>query len=222
MGYIEVSGYTLHRGAAGANGPVIYVVDSPEHPFELGECASTLNAHVLSLPISSWNTSLTPWPAAGLYREEPAFGGDAQATLDELVHEAIPAVEKSTRLAPCARALCGYSLGGLFALYGLLHADVFRACACVSGSVWYEGWVEHVRAYEERMDGRFAYLSVGTKEKRAARPLLKGVQRNMEDCVGLLRERGCEVRYVTGPGTHFQHVEERLSIALHERDTSLA
>lgn len=193
--------------------PVIYVVDSPEHPFDLS-LAQGLVARVVTLPVGNWNDALTPWPTPGLYRGEPDFGGQAAATLAELVNEAIPAVEQELGLAPCARALCGYSLGGLFALYALVSCDVFCACACLSGSVWYEGWVEHLRGLEKDLTGRFAFLSVGTKEKRAARPILKGVQRNMEDCAHILEQKGCEVCYRTGPGNHLQYVSERFAAGL--------
>jgi predicted alpha/beta superfamily hydrolase len=130
-------------------------------------------------------------------------------------------MEQARGLEPNARAICGYSLGGLFALYALTHASAFTACACLSGSVWYEGWVEHLRELDLDLSGRFAYLSLGTKERRAARPLLKTVQDRMEACAEILRERGAEVEYRMGPGNHLQHIPERYAAGITALDAFL-
>lgn len=43
------------------------------------------------------------------------------------------------------RAICGYSLGGLFALYAFVNDERFDACASISGSLWYQGWMGYLR-----------------------------------------------------------------------------
>ena len=202
--------------------PIIYVIDSPEHSFDVAPLAQGRVATLVSVPVDRWNDALTPWPAAGLYRGEADFGGQAAETLAVLVNEVIPAVESAGGLVPAARAICGYSLGGLFALYGLTHSDTFAACACLSGSVWYEGWVEHLRELPLDLTGRFAYLSLGTKERKAARPILKTVQDRMEACAEILRERGCAVDFRLGPGNHMQRVTERFDAGLTALDAFLA
>ena len=216
MGYIAMDDMRVVADSMGADAPIVYVVDSPEHPLALDGAAKGIAATVVSVPVRNWNDALTPWPAAGLYRGEPDFGGGAHRTLDELLDRAIPSFEAAAGLLPRRRAICGYSLGGLFSLHAFVRCETFGACACVSGSVWYEGWVDYLRDLDCDLLGRFAYLSVGTKEKRASRPLLKRVERNMEECVRILKGRGCKVRYVTGPGNHFAHVGERLGLGLAE------
>ena len=211
----------VHIGAQGTSARVIYVIDSPEHPFDVEVLTRGRAATIVTIPVANWNDTLTPWPAAGIYRGEPDFGGHADETLADLLGEAIPAVEAAHGLTPAARAICGYSLGGLFSLYALTHADAFAACACLSGSVWYEGWVEHLRELPLDLTGRFAYLSLGTKERRAARPILKTVQGRMEECADILRARGCKVEYRTGPGNHLQHIPERLDAGLTALDAFL-
>ena len=218
----DASDTRVFLGEGGANAPVMYVVDSPEHPFNVAPLACGRRATLASVPVASWNDALTPWPAPGIYREEAPFGGQAAQTLASLVEEAIPAIEAQAELAPTTRAICGYSLGGLFALYALTHCDDFAACACLSGSVWYEGWVEHLQELPLDLTGRFAYFSIGTKERKAARPILKTVQDRMEQCVAILRERGCEVEYRTGPGNHMQRVNERLGAGLDALDAFVA
>ena len=217
-GFIDMSSSVVHRSDRCADAPVIYVVDAPEHPFDITPLAIGRAANVVTMPIRDWGDSLTPWPAAGLYRGEPDFGGRAPETLAELCDLAIPEIERREGLRPTSRAICGYSLAGLFALFALIHGDMFSACACLSGSVWYEGWVDRLRTSETDLAGRFAYLSVGTKEKRAARPILQAVQDNMEDCARILEAHGCTVRYQTGPGGHLQFVSERFDAGLRTLD----
>lgn len=200
--------------------PVIYVIDSPEHPFDV-RSVQDLATTIVTVPIADWRDALTPWAAAGIYREEPPFGGHAARTLAKLCGETIPALEAEMSIQPHARAICGYSLGGLFALYALTHSDTFRACACLSGSVWYEGWVEYLRELDVDLRDSFAFLSVGTKEKRAARPLLRTVERNMEECARILERDGCTVRYQTSPGGHMQHVAGRFEAGLRALDDAL-
>ena len=221
-GVIDVSSCVLHRGGGGDCAPAVFVVDSPEHPIGLVELAIGRSSNVVSVPVCDWGASLTPWPAPGLYRGEPDFGGRAHDTLTELCERTIPEIERREGLRPGTRAICGYSLAGLFALFALVHGDAFSACACISGSVWYEGWTEHLRASDVDLTGRFAYLSVGTKEKRAARPILHAVQNNMEDCTRILEKHGCTVRYQTGPGGHLQFVPERFDAGLGALDEWLS
>jgi len=221
MSFIDITArqVLLNRGEKTA--PVIYLIDSPEHPFG-SEQFSGYFCSIVTVPVRQWNDSLTPWPAKRIYREEQDFTGQAMSTLRELTGETIPAIETAEGIIPARRAICGYSLAGLFSLYALTHCDEFAACACVSGSLWYEGWVEHLRTLDLNLRGRFAYLSIGTKEKRGGTPLMRTVQDNMEDCADILRGRGCSVRYVTGPGNHLQFVSERLASGLSALDGFLS
>lgn len=222
MKYVALQDVAVIQGALGPDAPAIFVVDAPEHPLSLQVPSERYGATLVRVGIRNWNDALTPWPATGLYRGNPDFGGEASVTLAELVDQAIPTVEKDAGLAPRSRAICGYSLGGLFALFTLVHSDVFCACGCLSGSVWYDGWVEHLRACGCDLAGRYAFLSLGTKEKRAARPILKGVQDCMETCASILRGCGCEVTYRLGPGNHMQHVAERFDAGLSALDGFLS
>ena len=214
MSAIDQRTCQIQIGCGQRTSPIIYVINSPEHPFDVKPLAQRLTSTLCTIPVADWNDNLTPWPAAGVYRGEPDFGGLAPETLTELTGDVIPSLEASYELAPTSRAICGYSLGGLFALYALTHCDAFAACACLSGSVWYEGWVEDLREHTPQLTGRFAFLSIGTKERKAARPILKTVQDRMEACAKILEEHGCEVTYRTGPGNHFQNIPLRFEAGL--------
>ncbi len=222
MKYVDIERRKVYPGAGGAGAPVVYVVDMAECPFDIDEPARGRTCTIVKVCVHDWDDSLTPWPAPGLYRGDPDFKGEAAVTLAELVDEAIPAIEQAEGLVPVKRAICGYSLGGLFSLYAFSYADAFSACACLSGSVWYEGWVEHLRGLEFDGSGRFAFLSIGLKEKHAAPKILHSVQDNMEQCAAILREHGCEAEFVVGPGNHMSFGKERFDAGLTAIDSYFA
>ena len=203
---------------------LIYFVDSPEHPFDLSKVPTDLGCEIVKVPIANWNDALTPWPAQGLRHREP-FGGRADATLAELLEridedDAACAEASGSPIAsdvlsvalPCA--IAGYSLGGLFALYAFTRSDRFRAVASLSGSLWYDGWSDYLADADFPGAGRFAYLSLGTKEKRGMRERLKTVEDETRRTETILRNKGVETQLVLTPGAHFDHVEDRIAAGL--------
>ena len=235
----------LNRGDGSPS--IIYVIDSTEHPFDIGSIAEGLSSTVVSIPVDNWNDALTPWPAPGFYDDEPWFGGHGSETLEALACRTIPAIEAELGIAPdtesprsllpckenktVKRAICGYSLGGLFALYAFVNDSRFDACASISGSLWYQGWMDYIREKTEcvasskpaevnRFDGRgrYAFLSVGKKEYKSGLPLFRCVEDNMHASADLLRTAGCQVDETVGPGNHMQHISERFEEALRALD----
>ena len=192
---------------------MIYVIDSQEHPLDVAAAAEGLRADVVSVPVADWGDALTPWPAPALRPGEKDFGGRADETLTTLA-------EMLDR-APGPHAICGYSLGGLFALYAFVREPRLAACACLSGSVWYEGWVGWLRENAPDCAGRYAYLSVGKKEKRAGLPF-RHVEEDLATCADILRGRVCTVDVTLGPGSHMQHVTERLAAGLAALDDAIS
>lgn len=159
---------------------MIYVIDSPEHPLDVAVAAEGLRPRVASVPVADWGDALTPWPAPALRPGDKDFGGRADETLASLA-DALDGT-------PGPHAICGYSLGGLFALYAFVREPRLAACACLSGSVRYEGWVDWLRESAPDCAGRHAYLSVGKKEKRAGLPF-RHVEEDLAACADILRAR---------------------------------
>ena len=225
------------------------MIDSAEHPFDIAQTAYGRASTVVAIPIANWNDALTPWPAPGFYEDEPWFGGHGDETLKNLLNHTIPKIEAElgmcrTTAQPALhndnagsirRAICGYSLGGLFALYAFVNDARFDACASISGSLWYQGWMDHLRETTEKLvssgsvdpdrpgkQDRYAFLSVGTKECKSGLPLFRCVEDNMHASADLLRAVGCRVDAIVGPGNHMQHIPERFEAALAELDEFLA
>jgi hypothetical protein len=90
----------------------------------------------------------------------------------------------------------------LFALYAFVHEPGLVACASLSGSLWYEGWVTYLGGLDPDVSGRLAFLSVGRKEVHAGLPPLRTVRENTEATANILRSWSCEVRMEVGSGTH--------------------
>ena len=184
-------------------GSAIYFIDSPEHPFDLSKVPANLGCEVVKVPVADWNDALTPWPAPGLRHREP-FGGHADATLGALL-------ERVASDDPRACAIAGYSLGGLFALYAFTRSDRFDAAASLSGSLWFDGWNDYLAGAAFPGAGRFAYLSLGTKEKRGMRERLKTVEDETRRTEALLRAAGVDTEFALTPGAHFDHVPDRIA-----------
>lgn len=200
---------TTYLGTGGSGAPCIYLIDAPEHPTPLDSLAEGMACNVAVVPVPDWGARLTPWPAPALYRGEDDYAGRADETLAWLLDEVMPQAEGAAALTPSARAIAGYSLAGLFSLYAFLHEPRFAACGCLSGSLWYEDLLPYLEGLSFPTARRYAFLSLGSKERRAARPQLKQVQERTETCVELLRTRGLETDFVLNPGGHLTGIGYR-------------
>ena len=197
--------------AANSSAPAIYLVDSREHPLDLASAASP-HLTLVHVFVPSWTTDLAPWSAPALHPDSPAFGAGASATVQALIR----LIEQQRDLHPSHRGIVGYSLAGLFALYTLVASDEgpFDAAASLSGSLWYDGWTTYLADTPWQGAGRYAYLSVGTKEKRTANPRMRTVETATQRTAQLLEAKGCQVTYAPGPGNHFEHTTQRLQAGI--------
>lgn len=207
---------SFYPGSGGEMAPLIYAIDLPEHPFDFSSAAVGLKAHVLAVPVDNWDQALTPWEAPALYREQPSFGGQAAGTLRQLITQTLPQAEAQYGLRPSACALAGYSLGGLFTTWAFLQTRTFAAMASLSGSLWFPGWVEYCQRIcdSASLEGRFAYFSVGTGEKRASSTTFRQVEANTQETAHLFELAGADVAFQTSPGKHFDHVVQRWQAGL--------
>lgn len=161
----------------------------------------------------SWNRDLSPWPAEAVFGSEP-FGGQADRFLSEMTGMLIPTAEEALGVAPGWRGIAGYSLAGLFAVYAAYRTDAFTRIASVSGSMWYDGWLEYARQHPFASRVERAYFSVGVKEKKTRNPRMQPVEENTRAMHALYIERGADCRFVLNPGNHFVDADKRLQDAL--------
>ncbi|CCX37753.1 putative uncharacterized protein [Clostridium sp. CAG:1013] len=117
----------------------------------------------------------TPWPAPGIRKGEH-FLGEGESYLRIVIEKALSyGVERfsfSDRWEE--RAILGYSLGGLFALWAQSQGQFFQTAASLSGSLWYPGWMDYLRSHPPRKE-ESVYLSLGDREELGGPPLLRTV-----------------------------------------------
>ena len=189
------------------------------YPFDgLGEwieqAAQQFGISIAVITGMNWDDDLTPWPSAGVPRGCPDFGGNASAFLTRITSEVVPAIERRLGLpAGIERSLAGVSLSGLFTLWQWLLNDTFKNVICLSGSFWYAGFVDWVKAQPLPKKCGRAYFLLGREEAKAKVKAFQSVQTDTTEIVDYLREMGIDDCFELVPGNHYQYGLQRLSRA---------
>ncbi len=169
---------------------------------------------LLAINEPNWEHAFTPWPAARAFKGTPDFGGGADAFLHDLLNSILPTAEAALALQPAWRGLTGYSLAGLFALYAAYRCDVFTRIASVSGSLWYDGWLDFMQARTPQHLPERAYFSVGDKEKNAKNPRLARVEAHTQEAAAIWCKLGATTMFELTEGGHFNDAPQRLAKAI--------
>lgn len=154
----------------------------------------------------SWNHDMSPWAIPAVSKKEIPCTGGADAYLQVLTEEIMPAVEKLAPGKVLWRGIAGYSLAGLFALYTMYRTEVFSRIASVSGSLWFPGFREYIFSRKMKTVPECLYFSLGDKECRTRHPVRKAVQECTELIEAYYRSKGIHTAYELNPGNHFQDV----------------
>lgn len=192
----------------------IYYLGMQQMADDMQAALVRFDCPVVLVCINDWDNDLTPWPAKGLYPGDPDFKGDAPKTLDALTEVVIPTIERAEGLSPSVRAIAGYSLAGLFSVYAFANSTVFEHVASMSGSFWYEGWIDYLQGLHLDKSGASAYFSLGDKESRARERILHSVQANTDRTAEILESWGVSVQNRLVPGSHFDNVTNRILAGL--------
>ena len=168
---------------------------------------------LLSPRVENWDDNFTPWPAEVLPGRAFTGGGEALNTLieDELLPAAIERLPMVTHVG-----IAGYSLGGLFALWAACRPKArYSAAACMSGSLWYPGFMDWLRA--SAPEGlRAVYLSLGLKEAKRARGIMAENGPAAAQALALFKARLGEENAILewNNGDHFFEVDRRVEKGL--------
>ena len=158
----------------------------------------------------NWEEDLTPWKAPGLKTGE--FSGKAQYFLEMLKGDLFFNLEISLQIKKAERSLVGVSLSGLFAVWASLSTPLFSSVGSVSGSLWYDGFLEWMKKNTDTVTGRY-YFSLGDKEKDGKNRRLASVEESTLEAVELLKSAGKEVIFEYNDGNHFGPLIERIEKA---------
>ena len=133
--------------AQGENRPLIVFNTVMGDGEELAQALRAMDApdcNLLVVGKLQWYHDMTPWSCPPLSKRGPAATGGADAYLETLASEIVPAARKKIRGSAPYVGIAGYSLAGLFALYAMYRCDCFAWVASMSGSLWFPKFREYV------------------------------------------------------------------------------
>ena len=163
----------------------------------------------------NWNDDLTPWPAVGVFKKAKPFGGKAAVFLDKLTHEIIPETERDLGIEDAERTLLGVSLSGLFAVWAAFNTDAFANIISISGSLWYDGFVEWMKEQTPSPQLKKICMLLGEKEKNAKEKRMATVEERTLDAANILKEKSqATVTCELVEGTHFSPILPRMERAM--------
>ncbi|MBR1759383.1 MAG: alpha/beta hydrolase [Lachnospiraceae bacterium] len=171
-------------------------------------------ARVCFVPVPNWERDLSPWPAEAAFKGTDAFTGEADAFLERLTLDFVPAFEVGCCEPVSERIVIGYSLAGLFALYALYKSSVFHSVGAVSGSYWYDGFVDYAKETPFFGHPRQIYLSLGETEAQTKNARMARVQDAGFELAQIFDERGVRTMWELNPGNHFEDMKGRIQKAL--------
>lgn len=158
-----------------------------------------------------WNRELSPWYHEKVFRKGEDFAGGADAYLAVLTTQLIPQIEKAFCLRPDKRYLAGYSLSGLFAVYAMYHTSLFCGIASISGSLWYDGFVDYVKSHTLGQNPDKMYFSLGDKEAASARGIMQTVFVCTKQITEIFQSAGINTVLEMNEGNHFHEIPERIA-----------
>lgn len=182
---------------------------------ELKELSDKHGISIVVIEDVNWNNDLTPWPAVGVFKKAKPFGGKAASFLDKLTHEIIPETEKDMGIEDAERTLLGVSLSGLFAVWAAFNTDAFANIISISGSLWYDDFVEWMKEQTPTPQLRKVCLLLGEKEKNAKEKRMATVEEQSLAVADILKAKSkAAVSFELVEGTHFSPIMPRLELAL--------
>ncbi|WP_166244883.1 alpha/beta hydrolase-fold protein [Paenibacillus turpanensis] len=137
-----------------------------EQLFEQGELPELI---LVGIEPKNRIDEYTPWLAKALTDRYgfDHFGGRGADYLAFLRDVCKPYVDRKYRTKPEAEhtALAGKSLGGLISVFSMYNSPgVFGRICCISGSFWYEGFVEYMQREPLPSTDVKVYMDVGSLE----------------------------------------------------------
>lgn len=161
-----------------------------------------------------WQNVFSPWPAGGVPSGSPDFKGESNDFLNILQHTVIPDIESALgyRANP-ERTLVGVSMSGLFALWQWIICDTFTNIACLSGSFWYEGFMDWFNAHPVSHKDGTAFFLLGNQETESSIREFQTVGVNTATIIDLLKKEGVKVMFRSVPGNHYSNPIPRLDAA---------
>lgn len=211
----EIAGLQCLCSITERNDRVAYVL----YPMDMlsGWVADASERYGTSIVVISgmdWQNVFSPWPAPGVPKGTPDFEGESPEFLQRLQQDVIPQLEAATGISAGAeRSLVGVSMSGLFALWQWMVCDTFRNIASLSGSFWYEGFLDWMKSRPIPAKPGKAFFLLGDQEPKSKVKAFNSVGENTDAILSLLRGAGIDTEFKSVPGDHFSDPIPRLEAA---------
>ena len=111
------------------------------------------------------------------------------------------------------RTLVGVSMSGLFALWQWMLCDTFTNIASLSGSFWYDGFMEWIKSCPIPHKNGKGFFLLGNQESKSKVRAFDTVETNTMQIVALLKDAGIETEFESVPGNHYSNPIPRLDTA---------
>lgn len=206
--------YTIELFVAESVCGIVYAVMDHQSAEEIWCLLKGQSLALAAISGVDWNRELSPWSAPKAFQNGADFGGQASVLLDMLTHQIIPLTEKHLGCVPEFRGVAGYSLAGLFALWAVYQTDLFDRVASISGSLWFNGFLDFMRANTPK--AKLVYLSLGDREKEGKNPRLAAVEDCTVQAMELLRAQGVSTVFEMNRGGHFRDIPTRIARGIQE------
>lgn len=193
---------------------VLYLLLPEKKMINLQDLADRYGLNIVEISGMDWGKDLTPWAAPGVFKGQNDFQGSASEYMQLLLYELVPYAEKYMGITVCERILGGVSLAGMFTVYTLYHTDLFTGGLSVSGSFWYDGFIDFMKKGKVPETVKTVYLSLGIKEKNTKNKRMRTVEKCTWQVSEILQKSGILVEMEQMPGNHFANMPERIEKAV--------
>ncbi len=161
-----------------------------------------------------WQNVFSPWRAQGVPKGTEDFEGKSPEFLKKLQDDVIPQIEKALGISQnVERSLVGVSMSGLFALWQWMICDTFANIASLSGSFWYEGFMDWMKSIKIPAKTGKGFFLLGDKESKSKVKAFNSVGENTAEILNLLKNSGIDVEFQSVPGDHYSDAIPRLNTA---------
>ncbi len=162
-----------------------------------------------------WQNVFSPWPAKGVPAGDVDFKGESPQFLSLLQTKVLPQVESAIGIKNnVTRSLIGVSMSGLFALWQWMVCDTFTSIASLSGSFWYEGFVDWMKHINIPIKTGSGFFLLGDQEAKANVKEFQSVAVDTREVITILRDAGIKAEFKSVPGNHFSDPIPRLNAAM--------
>ena len=165
---------------------------------------------LLTIYVSDWNNDLSTYVASSIFKGISDFKGNADSFLDYVLN-LIKKVVLEESIKPIYKALTGYSMAGLFAVYTLFKTNEFLKVGSVSGSLWYPLFIEFVKNNEVLQGISTFYMSLGDKEKKTSNKIMSQVETNSLIIFERIKPQFNNSKFELNSGNHFKDEDLRIA-----------